>query len=417
MRITTLFQKALPGLRGGAAFTLLLSALAVACVSGPWNKRIHAAQQSSDLAPHNPPPASAYAGDAACLGCHQQVAESYVHTAHHLTSQAASTESIHGSFSAGANTLKTSNPRLTFEMRQMPDGSFTETADYRTQTGNLQTLTQPIEIVTGSGRKGQTYLYWVGDLLFELPVSYWAANGTWINSPGYKEGTAHFDRPVIPQCLECHASYFESQTPQVNRFNKTELVLGVGCERCHGPAAEHVRREQQSQQTHTRPVAEAIINPAKLTRERQIDVCALCHAGAGLLPAPAPALSFQPGDVLAEYVKAAPIDPDQPLDVHTNQVQLLRQSKCFRSSEMTCTTCHNTHEEQRDAAAFSSKCLGCHSIKACPTYKEQHEAIQTRCVECHMPLQQSKTLFSDNLGEHLTPAVRNHRIAIYPKTQ
>ena len=309
--------------------------------------------------------------------------------------------------------LKTANPRLTFEMSKTPDGNFTETARYLNHAGTLQTATQPIDIVTGSGRKGQTYLYWAGEQLFELPVSYWTASQAWINSPGYQDGTAHFDRPIPPQCLECHASYFESEAPPANRFDKTQVVLGIGCERCHGPGAEHVRREQQSPRPRLGYKDEAIVNPARLARERQIDVCALCHAGAG--EALTPALSFQPGDVLADFVKSPPVSPDEPLDVHTNQVQLLRDSKCFRSSGMTCSTCHNTHEEQRDAAMLSSKCVGCHTVKTCPTYKTLHGAIKTRCVECHMPLQQSSTLFSDNSGGRLAPMIRNHRIAIYPE--
>ncbi len=374
---------------------------------------VRASEQAAGSALHTPPPTSAYAGDKACLACHKQISESYMHTAHHFSSQAPSAESIRGDFSAGKNVLKTANVRLTFEMSKTPEGSFTETANYLTHAGTLQTLTQPIDIVTGSGRKGQTYLYWAGDLLFELPVSYWTASRAWINSPGYQDGTAHFDRVIAPQCLECHASYFSPEAPPVNRFDRTQVVLGIGCERCHGPGAEHVRREQQSPRPHTGSAAEAIINPARLARERQIDVCALCHAGAG--EALAPALSFQPGDVLADYVRSPALVPDAPLDVHTNQVQLLRDSKCFQSSGMTCSTCHDTHTQQRDTAALSSKCLGCHAPKACPKDKTLHAAIKTRCVECHMPLQQSSTLFSDNSGEHLAPMIRTHRIAIYPE--
>ncbi len=361
---------------------------------------------------HTPPAASAFAGDSACLSCHRQISESYGHTAHHLTSQAASAESIRGDFSAGGNVLKTANPRLTFEMAKTPEGAFTETAKYVTHAGTLQTLIQSIDIVTGSGRKGQTYLYWAGDLLFELPVSYWTASRAWINSPGFQDGTAHFDRVIAPQCLECHASYFSPEAPPVNRFDRAQIVLGIGCERCHGPGAEHVLRERQSPRPRLGYADEAIINPARLARERQIDVCALCHAGAG--EALAPALSFQPGDVLAEFVRSPDVAPDAPLDVHTNQVQLLRDSRCFRASGMTCSTCHDTHEQQRDAAAFSSKCIGCHRVTACPQYKTLHAAIKVRCVECHMPLQQSNTLFSENSGERLAPMIRNHRIAIYP---
>jgi hypothetical protein len=37
--------------------------------------------------------------------------------------------------------------------------------------------TERFDYVIGSGGKGQTYLYWKGDLLFQLPVSYWTELG------------------------------------------------------------------------------------------------------------------------------------------------------------------------------------------------------------------------------------------------
>ena len=99
-----------------------------------------------------------------------------------------------------------------------------------------------IAFVIGSGEKGQTYLYWSDDQLFQLPVSYWAKLG-WVNSPGYRDGFANFDRPIIPRCLECHASYFEALPPPSNKYSTTGFSLGIGCEKCHGPGREHVQRE------------------------------------------------------------------------------------------------------------------------------------------------------------------------------
>ena len=52
------------------------------------------------------------------------------------------------------------------------------------------TRTEALEMVIGSGRKGQSYLYWYHGLLFELPVSYLTAANQWINSPGDQDGTA-----------------------------------------------------------------------------------------------------------------------------------------------------------------------------------------------------------------------------------
>ncbi len=79
---------------------------------------------------------------------------------------------------------------------------FTKPLESR-QPPQQKTRTERIDIVTGSGIKGQTYLYWKGDQLFQLPVSYWTDLKRWITSPGYTEGVANFDRPIVPRCLEC----------------------------------------------------------------------------------------------------------------------------------------------------------------------------------------------------------------------
>ncbi|MGB8836495.1 MAG: hypothetical protein WCC67_07105, partial [Candidatus Acidiferrales bacterium] len=102
----------------------------------------------------------------------------------------------------------TSDPDLHFRMDAKETG-FYETGVFW-QPPDQKTRTERIDIVTGSGDKGQTYLYWKGEQLFQLPVSYWTDLKGWITSPGYSEGVADFDRPILPRCLECHATYFES---------------------------------------------------------------------------------------------------------------------------------------------------------------------------------------------------------------
>ncbi len=103
-----------------------------------------------------------------------------------------------------------------------------------------------MEVVIGSGVRGQSYLYWRGDRLYELPVSYWSDGSRWINSPGYKDGTMNFSRAVTPRCLECHATYIEPRSPDplTNQYDPTSLVTGISCERCHGPGGSHISLHQ-----------------------------------------------------------------------------------------------------------------------------------------------------------------------------
>src|SRR4029077_868392 len=99
---------------------------------------------------------------------------------------------------------------------------------------------------------------------------------------------------------------------------------------------------------------------------------------------------------------------------HGNQIQHLTRSRCFQSSRMTCTTCHDVHKPQRNAASFSEHCLSCHKVEACGRYHQLGKAITSNCVDCHMPLQESEVLVSDTNGRKLKPLVRNHQIGIYP---
>ena len=48
-----------------------------------------------------------------------------------------------------------------------------------------------MDLVVGSGKIGQTYLYWRDGILFELPVSWLTGAQHWINSPGFPDGVVN----------------------------------------------------------------------------------------------------------------------------------------------------------------------------------------------------------------------------------
>lgn len=350
--------------------------------------------------------------DNACYQCHQEKSGTYGQTAHAQTSSWPSRATIKGGFDSGSNVLQTSNPNLRFVMKQN-GGSFTQTAWLKVPPATMLDRTEAFGVIIGAGRKGQTYLYWDGDSLFQLPVSYWTDVDCWINSPGYPDGTPHFERPTPPRCLECHASSFEWQPPTENRYRKGSLVLGLSCEKCHGPGGQHIALYRSASLTGRRLTETAIINPAKLSRDRRMDSCALCHGGAGA--SLTPPLSFKPGDVLAQHVALPASDPEAHLDVHASQVQLLERSRCFQNSPaMSCSTCHDVHKPQRDAASFVSQCLTCHQVEQCKIFEKQGGAIASGCVECHMPEEKTDQIVFNANGRKVQPKVRNHRIAIYP---
>lgn len=349
-----------------------------------------------------------YVGDDACRKCHADQVNSYHQTAHYLTSMEPSAGSIPGDFTSGNNVMKTGNPELSYRMDERGAGgnpSFYETA-VEGADPHTSSRTERIAIVVGSGAKGQTYLYWSNDRLFELPVSLWEK--MWVNSPGYRDGIANFGREVIPRCLECHATYFEAIPPLHNKYRTTGYTLGIQCEVCHGPGREHVASEEAK---HVPTAGSGILNPARFSRDRQMDLCAWCHAGLGetLLPS----FSYRPGEALAKYVWIPPPDLNAPPDVHGNQVGRLELSQCFRSSNMTCTTCHDVHATQHDLAYFSRKCLICHKPDSA-TFARPGHPVTDNCIDCHMPEQKTNLIVFDQDVKTMRAQFRNHWIKVYP---
>ncbi len=348
-------------------------------------------------------------GDSSCLSCHTDKA-SFEGTAHRLTTRLPTRATIAGSFRPGENVLLTPNPALHFRMHADSTG-FYQTA-VTGKAPDTTSRTERIAYVAGSGRKGQSFLYLAGDHLFQLPVSYWMSLGKWINSPGpaYVDGKANFERAISPRCLECHATWMEPvpDLHLVNRYRPETAILGITCERCHGAGQEHVANERSLLHAVKRV---AIVNPARLSRDRRMEACGQCHAGLG--EPVTPSFSYVAGKRLADFL-ALPQNTDEVrVDVHGNQVALLSRSKCFRNSEMTCISCHNVHQQQRDVVAMSGKCLDCHKEQSCGLFPTRRHALVGKCVDCHMPLQSSSLIVSGLEGKQERALIRSHWIKVY----
>ena len=285
-------------------------------------------------------------------------------------------------------------------------------------------LAHRFDIVFGSGRKGQTYAYWINDYLFQLPVSYFTPSNTWVNSPNYPPHNVKFDRNIPSGCFECHSSYIKNTFTEegdawlINHFDKKEVVYGIDCERCHGPAARHVNFQEEHPLEKAPHFITAI---STLPKQQQLDMCAMCHSGP--LQTIRSTFGFAPGDTLASYIypdmyTASTAEPD----VHGRQYQLLSKSKCFiKSKALNCSSCHNTHiKERENLTLFSKRCINCHNTvnhTFCKMAAEPGENSRSNCIDCHMPAKPSRliTLLSQNNKEPVSALVRTHYISIYPE--
>jgi len=342
-----------------------------------------------------------------CEACHQEIVASFRETAHFRTSADASARSIKGAFASGHNVLRTGSKGIYFKMERR-DNAFYQTA---VDSARGRSRTERIDLVFGSGRRGQSYVYWRGGLLFELPVSYLVGIERWINSPGYVDGQIDFGRLIVPHCLECHSTSFPLRTAGGGAWYSRNYVLGISCDKCHGDGRAHVRY-QASHPSETS--ARYILNPARFSRDRRVDTCALCHSGER--DSKAPPFSYRPGDKLDDYFAPQGSATATLPDVHGNQVALLQRSKCFRASpDMSCSTCHDVHRRQRDVAAFVQKCVACHETNRHPMAAEIGERLVTACIECHMPNRKSKAIEIQTATKPFVLYYRSHAIAIYPE--
>lgn len=358
-----------------------------------------------------------YAGTITCIKCHKNIYDAYLTTAHSGTTQPANIHNIHGSFNGPRNVLTlTDGQKIVMEKRD--NGLY--------QVGYVngkQTKARRFDIRFG-GVKAETYLYWQGLQLFELPVSYFKALKGWTNSPGYSPFHINFDRAIVTRCMECHSSYLyevpqETLAKTTNLFEKSTMIYGIDCERCHGPAAEHVNFQTANPEVKK---DKYMVRFKSLTRQQKLDACAVCHS-ANTDNFERTAFAFKPGDTLANF-KTPDFFPKKQditkMDVHGNQNGMLAVSKCFFMSNMDCTTCHNTHVNERgNVMLYNQKCLNCHNNanhNSCKMASQAGDGLQTKCIDCHMPAMASRAItMKGSSDQRVEPyLVRTHRIAIYP---
>ena len=123
------------------------------------------------------PDSERFASAATCINCHKDVYQKHIQTAHYLTSQIATEKNIMGSFAPGKNE---------FVFSQVSKVVMEKSGDSLMQVeyeNGVQKKARPFSITVGSGKRGQTYLYWFKNNLGELPISYFTSAAQWSNSP------------------------------------------------------------------------------------------------------------------------------------------------------------------------------------------------------------------------------------------
>jgi hypothetical protein len=367
------------------------------------------------------PRGTAFAPEQSCRQCHQAVYDSAVNSAHYLASAAATAKNVLGNFNVGHNSFVYDS--ITRVMMEQRDSGLYQVL-YK---NNQETEARRFDIVFGM-RHAQTALYWLNDRTFELPVSYYRVVNNWGTSPGFSATVPNFSRLIGMDCFECHSSYIShkknsaasgnyfASDEAVEVLEKNSLVAGIDCQRCHGPAAEHVNFHEQNPHIKTPGF---LVSNKTLNRQQQLDQCAVCHSGNDKRKIQS-RFMFRPGDMLASYFLPAVVaDSTHHFDVHGNQLNLLKQSACFLQSNMTCSTCHDPHGNANlPVAVYSQKCMGCHTEAAnnfCTLSPAPGIVLNDNCIDCHMPKEASAAISFQLSGNAVSSSylLRSHRIAVY----
>ncbi len=274
----------------------------------------------------------------------------------------------------------------------------------------INTFEQPVDWILGSGHHARTYLYQTANgELYQLPIAWYSQTKEWAMAPGYDrrdhEGVL---RRARLECLFCHNAYADLGANTQHGYWRNQglpaqLPEGIGCQRCHGPGAEHVRRATGTESDAA--VKAAIVQPSRLDPALRRDVCYQCHMQPSVV---VPGIrrfgrdidSFRPGQPLSSYlvrvdITDAGIARGDRFEINHHPYRL-EQSRCFRESEgrLSCLSCHDPHRkvaETERAAHYRAVCMGCHPNAHHPTED---------CVACHMPKRRTQDVVHVVMTDH-----------------
>lgn len=357
-----------------------------------------------------------YVAAATCAGCHADIARTYRQTAMGRSFYRPQPSAMVEDF-AKRNTFYHRASDRYYEMF-LKDGSYFQRRYQKDIDGAPTNIVEKrIDYVIGSGNHARSYLSRTSDnRLVELPVSWYTENGGyWAMSPGYERANHQdFRRAIQQDCMACHNAYPRADSPANRPHGEPvfgdHIPEGIDCQRCHGPGQAHVTAASKPN-IDRESVRRAIVNPKRLSRDRQLEVCMQCHLETTSAPLPhmigrfdrAP-WSYVPGQPLGDYALFFDHAPgsgrDDKFEI-AHAAYRLRKSQCFRSGNMGCTTCHNPHDVARGTTAlaqYSAVCRTCHA-----TAHAHQTAVRnaTNCIDCHMPKRRTDDAVHVVMTDHL----------------
>ncbi|MGZ9241204.1 MAG: tetratricopeptide repeat protein [Candidatus Binatia bacterium] len=357
--------------------------------------------------------AATYVGLATCKGCHEAPYNAWRGSHHDLAMQEASDKSVLGNFAnakfsyAGIGSTFFKRDGKFFVNTDGPNGKL---KDYEIKYTFGVTPLQQYLIEFPDGRLQALSIAWDarpkqagGQLWFHLYPNERITHGDEL----------HWTRPAQNwnfMCADCHSTDVrKNYDPVANRFQTQWAEINVACEACHGPGSLHLAwakakgagkpavedgaKGLSARLDERRGVAwsvnattgNAARSQARAT-EREIEVCAQCHARRGQI-----AEGYEAGKPLLDYYRPALLigplyhaDGQQRDEVY-NWGSFL-QSKMYANG-VTCSDCHDPHSGKLRAEG-NALCVSCHlssKYDAAAHHHHKSGSAGAACVACHMP--------------------------------
>ena len=289
----------------------------------------------------------------------------------------------------------------------------------------IHEIEQKIDWILGSGNHSRTYLVHApGGELYQMPLAWYTQTQSWGMAPGF-DHPRHLglSRRVRRECMFCHNAYPDvpvgNDAYTAPHVYPVKLPEGLGCQRCHGPGAEHSRLAMSEEVDFKRLYA-SIVNPGDLEPRLRDDVCYQCHMQPSVA-IPGRRLfgrrdySYRPGEPLADYLLGVDVvevgrGRSERFEINHHPYRL-EQSRCFIASEgaMSCLTCHDPHRKVQASQRlthYRSACLGCHQVDACRLEEMAAEVATPAvaaddCVACHMQERRTQDVVKVTMTDHL----------------
>ena len=373
-------------------------------------------------APDNNLPKNSYVDPSLCADCHPNISETYQRTGMGRSFSRPTTANTVGDNRKAATFYhKPSDSYFTMIER---DGRFYQR---RYQIGfdgkETNNIEKEIDFVMGSGNHVRAYLHRTGrNTLVELPLAWYAGKGgSWAMNPGYdRPDHPGFTRAVTYGCMFCHNAIPEipKSAPSGSGQSGVEPVFGrvpegIDCQRCHGPGSRHVETVQAG--AGMEEIRKAIVNPARLSMDRQLEVCMQCHLETTSSRLPNSMVrydrdpfSYRPGEPLANFMLHFDHAPgsghDDKFEI-AGSAYRLRRSACFQKSEgaLQCTTCHNPHDIPRGEEAathYTAVCRQCHDAAVKQLVASGKHSASGDCIGCHMPKRRTDDVVHVVMTDH-----------------